>query len=170
MPAGTIFSLIMVVVFIFGLFYLRAYILKKASGRNWGRLGTKNIIIHERFAIDRDKTFCLAEVSGKIYFIVFAGNSVTLLDSYDAAAFSEAAAVPLDRDTVNSNPGTLVKIPVGNSFYARTTRSLARFIAARAGREEEFEKQLAAAIAADSNKTEAGDKKKVKSDEPEEKS
>ena len=148
MPAGQIFSLILVVAFIFGAFYLRAYILKRASGQNWGRLGTKNIIILERFAIAKDKIFCLTEVAGKVYFVIFTDHNVTLIDSYDAAAFSEAAAVSLDKNTddASTKPGTLVKIPTGNSFYARMTRSLARFIAAKTGREADFEAQLAAAI------------------------
>jgi len=160
MPAGQIFSLILVVAFIFGAFYLRAYILKKASGQSWGRLGTKNIIILERFAIAKDKIFCLAEVAGKVYFVIFTDHNVTLVDSYDAAAFSEAAAASLDKDTSSVNSGQInpVKIPAGNSLYARMTRSLARFIAAKTGREADFEAQLAVAI-----------EKSEKADEPEDK-
>ena len=164
MPAGQIFSLIMVVAFIFGAFYLRAYILKRASGQNWGRLGTRNIVILERFAIAKDKVFCLAEVAGKVYFVIFTDHNVTLIDSYDAAAFSEAAAVRLDKDSDGAGavPVNLVKIPTGNSVYARMTRSLARFIAAKTGREADFEAQLAAAI----KKSEGADKSP---NEPEEK-
>ena len=152
MPAGQIISLIVIVVFIFGLFYLRAFILKKAGGQNWGRLGTKNIIILERFAIAKDKTFCLTEVGGRVYFVIFTNNTVTVVDSYDAAAFSEAAAVQLDKYNNKAgtlNTGTLRAIPTGNSLYARMTRSLARFIAARTGRSKSFEEQLASAVAAD---------------------
>jgi flagellar biogenesis protein FliO len=148
MPPGSIISLILIVVFIFGLFYLRAYILKKASGQSWGRLGTKNIVVLERFAIAKDKTFCLTEVGGKVYFVIFTNNTVTLIDSYDAAAFTEAAAVQFDKynSAAGSTPGTILKIPTGNSPYARATRSLARFIAAKTGRSASFEEQLAAAI------------------------
>ena len=148
MPPGQIFSLILVVAFIFGAFYLRAYILKRASGQNWGRLGTRNIIILERFAIAKDKVFCLAEVAGKVYFVIFTDHNVTLIDSYDAAAFSEAAAVSLNKNSseTSAQSVSLVKIPTGNSWYARMTRSLARFIAVKTGREADFEAQLAAAI------------------------
>ena len=151
MPPGQVFSLIGIVVFIFGLFYLRSVILKKASGQNWGRLGTKNIIVLEQFAIAKDKIFCLTEVAGKVYYIIFASNTVTVIDSYDAAVFSEAAAQQFDKYNNSGYRGgakgaTLVKIPTGNSLYARTTRSLARFMAARMGREKEFEEQLADAI------------------------
>ena len=160
MPAGQIISLIVIVIFIFGLFYLRAYILKRASGQNWGRLGTKNIIILERFAIAKDKTFCLTEVGGKVYFVIFTNNTVTLVDSYDAAVFSQVAENQREKYNIQStNTGTLMKIPTGNSLYARMTRSLARFIAAKTGREDDFEAQLAAAIK-DSEKTDEPEEEK----------
>ena len=151
MPPGQIFSLIVVVLFIFGLFYLRAYILKKASGRSWGRLGTKNIIILEQFAIARDKTFCLVEVAGKVYLVALTNHTATLLDTYDAADIEEAAAMRLDKNNTETS-NRWEGIPTGNSPYARMTRRLARFFAARMGKSDEFKKQLAKAIEEDKAK------------------
>jgi flagellar biogenesis protein FliO len=149
MQAGQIFSLIVLVAFIFGLFYLRSYVLKKASGQNWGRLGTRNIVILERFAIAKDKMFCLAEVGGKVYFVVFTNQSATLIDTIKAAEFYESAAVPIDKNSADSGFFKGNPLTTGDTLYARMTRGLARFIAKKTGREATFEEQLARAIDAD---------------------
>jgi flagellar biogenesis protein FliO len=145
MPAGQMISLIIVVAFIFFAFWLRSFILKRVSGQSRGRFG-RNVSVLENFAIARDKSFCLIEVAGKVYLVAFTSHTVTLLDTLDAAEFSESAAQFQDKN-INSRgfSGPMSsKMPTGNSLYARMTRSLARFLAHRMGREDEFEAQFKA--------------------------
>ena len=49
MTAGQVSSLIVVVVFIFALFYARAYILKRMSGQTRGGFGRRNVEVLEQF-------------------------------------------------------------------------------------------------------------------------
>jgi len=127
--------------FIFALFYVRAYILRRMSGQGGGGFGRRNVEVLEQFAIARDRSFCLVKVAGKIYFVAFAGNTVTLLDSFDVTAFSEAVAESVDKDVDEKSFGAIMssKMQAGNSLQARMTRKMARFFAARMGREIDFE-------------------------------
>ena len=136
MQAGQVVSLIIVVAFIFGAFYARHYILRRMSGHGTVRARNKSIAILDSFAISRDKSFVVLEIAGRVYIVAMTNQSATLLDALDAAAFSKAAAESRDRNAQEKKP---VKVPAGNSLYARMTRSLARFMAARMGRTLEFE-------------------------------
>ena len=138
MQAGQVVSLVIVVAFIFGAFYLRHYILRRMSGHGSVGARNKNIAIVDRFAISRDKSFVLVEIAGKVYVVAMTNQSATLLDTLDAAAFSEAAAASRERNTPAKNV-VIAKGPKGNSLYARMTRSLTRFLAARMGKTIVFE-------------------------------
>ena len=136
MQAGQVVSLIIVVAFIFGAFYVRHYILRKMSGHGSIRAKNKNIAVLDSFAISRDKSFVLVEVAGKVYVVAMTNQSATLLDTLDSAVLAQAAAESRDASTPEKR---VAKWPKGNSLYARMTRSLARFIAARMGRTLVFE-------------------------------
>ena len=133
MPPGQVVSLIIVVVFIFGAFYARHLILQRMSGHSNIRagFGNRKIAVLDRFAISRDKSFCIVEVAGKIYLVAMTNQAVTLLDTFDAAEFEQASA--------ESRAASPVKVPAGNSLKDRMTRSLAGFMARRMGRTIEFE-------------------------------
>ena len=131
MPTGQLVSLIILVVFIFGAFYARHIILQKVSGHSNTRVRfrNRNITMLDRFAVSKDKSFCLVEGAGKVYLVAMTNHMITLLDTYEAAEFIESAVQPRDN----------AKIPVNNSFKGRMTRSLASFMAKRMGRTIEFD-------------------------------
>jgi len=121
-----IFTLVGIVIIIIGAYYATYYIGLKASGQSRGRLRNKNINILDRFSISRDKGFYLVEIGGKVYIIGVPNQSMTLIDTLDAAAFPEAAAE--HRDTATWAPQS------GGRLRDRMTNKLAAFIAAKTGR------------------------------------
>jgi len=125
-PLQVTFSLIGVVIVIIGCYYVTYFISAKASGQSRGRLRNKNINLIDRFAISRDKSFCIVEIAGKVYVIGITNQSMTLLDTLDAAAFTEAAAER--RDTAMRNTAS------DGRLRDRMTHRLAAFMAARMGR------------------------------------
>ena len=125
-PLQVTFSLIGVVLVIIACYYVTYYISAKASGQSRGRLRNKNINIIDRFAITRDKSFCIVEIAGKVYIVGVTNQSMTLLDTLDAAAFTEAAAERRD---------TAIKYTPSNArLKDRLTHRLAAFMAAKMGR------------------------------------
>jgi flagellar biogenesis protein FliO len=62
--------------------YLSSHTQKTRSG--------KNIWIRERFALSKDKSFYLIEVQGKVYLVAVANQAITLIDTYDAALFTDS--------------------------------------------------------------------------------
>ena len=137
-PTRQVVSLILVVVIIFGAFYIRHLILRRVSGHGKTRniFKNRNIAVIDRFSIAKDKSFCLVEVAGNIYFVAMTNNAITLLDKLDSDAFAKASEETRDTGAM--------KIPVGNSLKDRMTRGLAVFIAKRMGRTLEFEDEPAA--------------------------
>jgi flagellar biogenesis protein FliO len=120
------FSLAGVVIVIIGAYYATYYIGLKASGKSRGKFRNKNINVIDRFSISRDKSFCLVEISGKVYVVGITNQSMTLLDTLDAAAFTEAAAER--RDTAS------LPVVQDGSFKGKLTYRMAAFMAARMGR------------------------------------
>jgi len=120
-------SLAGVVLVIIAAYYTTYYISVKSSGQGRARLRNKNINLIDRFAISRDKSFCIVEIAGKVYVIGVTNQSMTLLDTLDAAAFTQAAAER--RDTAMWSPMS------GTGYKGRLTSKLAAFIAARTGRQ-----------------------------------
>jgi len=120
---GTFVGLIAIIV---AAYYVTYYIGLKASGQSRGRLRNKNINIIDRFSISKDKSFCLVEINGKVYVVGITNQSMTLLDTLDAAAFSEAAAEHNDKLLWQAAPG--------GRFTGPMTRKLAGFMAKKMGR------------------------------------
>ena len=132
-PVRVTLSLVGVILVIIAAYYVTYFIGKKASGQSRGRLKNKNINLIDRFAISRDKSFCIVEIAGKVYVVGVTNQSMTLLDTHDAAAFNEAAAER--RDTGMFTGAT------GGNLRSRMTNRLAAFIAQRTGRAADFRKE-----------------------------
>jgi len=127
MPPGQVIVFIIgMIVVIFGAYYVTYYISLKASGQSRGGLKNRSIIMIDRFAISKDKCFCLVEIAGKVYLIGVTNQSMTLLDTLDAAAFSEKQSESADTPDWFRAPG--------GRFTGKLTRSLASFLAGRIGR------------------------------------
>lgn len=117
-PGQTIGYFVGIIAIIFAAYYVTLYVGKKASGQSIGKLRNKNINMIDRFALSRDKSFCLVEIGGKVYVVGITNHTMTLLDTLDAAAFTEAAAV--------QNPQAIYN--VGGKYTAGMTKKLADFI------------------------------------------
>jgi len=113
---------------IFAAYYVTYFIGKKAQGQSLGRLRNKHINLIDRFAVSKDKSFCLIEIAGKVYIVGITNHTMTLLDTLDAAAFSEAAAMQNTEQNAMSMP-----IP-GGKYTVALTNKLADFIAKKTGR------------------------------------
>jgi len=125
-PGQVIVFFVGLIAIIFAAYYVTYYIGLKASGQSRGRLRNKNINIVDRFSISKDKSFCLVEIGGKVYVIGITNQSMTLIDTLDAAAFSEAAAEQRDKPLWQAAPG--------GRFTGPMTRKLAGFMAKKMGR------------------------------------
>jgi len=121
-----ILSLAGIVLIIIACYYVTYYIGVKASGQSRGAIRNKNINLIDRFAISKDKSFCLIEIAGKVYVIGMTNQSMTLLDTLDAAAFTETS-------TQRWSSPAWPLIP-GGRMSVRLTKKLATFIARMMGR------------------------------------
>ena len=131
-PMRVALSLAGIVIIIIAAYYATWFISVKASGQSRGKLRNKNINLIDRFAISKDKSFCLVEIAGKVYVIGITNQSMTLLDTLDAAAFAEAGA---EAESRNSQTWHLTP---GGGFSGRITKRLAAFIAHKIGRSYEI--------------------------------
>ena len=125
-PGQVILFFVGLIAIIFAAYYVTYYIGLKASGQSRGRLRNKNINMIDRFSIARDKSFCLVEIAGKVYVIGITNQSMTLIDTLDAAAFSEAAAEHRVTPSFPMAPGGRITGPM--------TKKLAAFLAKKMGR------------------------------------
>ena len=92
MPLQVVTFIIGTIVIVIGAYYVTYFIGRRASGRSRGRLRNRNINVVDRFAISKDKSFCLVEIAGKVYVVGITNQSMTLIDTLDAATFTEAEA------------------------------------------------------------------------------
>jgi flagellar biogenesis protein FliO len=53
------------------------------------RAAARNIRLRDRFALSKDKYFCLVEVKDKVYFVAMTNQSATLLDTLESGAFED---------------------------------------------------------------------------------
>ena len=116
------------VLIIVAAYYVTYYIGVKSSGASRGR--NRNINILDRFSISKDKSFCLVEIAGKVYVVAVTNQSMTLLDTLDAATFAGNAA---ERGGASFRQKTNAR-PAGGTYSNRMTYKLASFIAAKLGR------------------------------------
>ena len=148
-PLQLTLTLIGIVIIIIAAYYATYYIGVKASGQNRVRFRNRNINLIDRFAFSRDKSFCLVEIAGKVYVIGITNQTMTLLDTLDAAAFAETGIGRGDAETWPAMPG--------GRLTGRLTKKLASFIARKTGRPPDVEDE--------SGPTFAGSMKKAREDE-----
>ena len=125
-PEQVILFIIGTIVILFGAYYVTYYIGMKASGQTRAGLKNRNISLLDRYAISRDKQFCVIEVAGKVYILGVTNHTMTLLDTLDAAAFAK-----LTEDNTEAVPWNLT--PVGR-YGNKLTRKLVAFVAEKTGK------------------------------------
>jgi len=124
-PVRVALSLAGIVAIIIAAYYATWFISVKASGQGRFKYRNKNINLIDRFAISKDKSFCLVEIAGKVYVIGVTNQSMTLLDTLDAAAFSETGEQRQEAPAWRGIPG--------GRFTSSLTKRLAAFMAHRMG-------------------------------------
>ena len=127
-PLKVALSLAGIVIIIIAAYYATWFISVKASGQSHGKLRNKNINLLDRFAISKDKSFCLVEIAGKVYVIGITNQTMTLLDTLDASELAET-------ETERRAP-VAWNIP-GGGFTNRMTKRIAAFLAQKMGRQLE---------------------------------
>jgi len=125
-PEQVIIFIIGTVAILFGAYYVTYFIGMKASGQTRAGLRNRNIKLLDRYAVSRDKYFCIIEIAGKVYIVGMTNQSMTLLDTLDAAAFAK-----LTED--NSVPTPWNMTPVG-MYGNKLTKKIVAFIAEKTGR------------------------------------
>ena len=127
MPPEQVFIFIIgTIIVLFGAYYVTYYVGMKASGQTRAGLRNRNIKMLDRYAIARDKQFCIVEVAGKIYFIGISNHTMTLLDTFDADVFAELTEN--DEEPVPWN-----MTPVGQ-YGNKLTQKLVAFVAEKTGK------------------------------------
>ena len=129
-PLQVLMSFIGIIVVLIAAYYATYYIGMKASGRSRGGGKGKNktghIKILERFAISKDKSFCIVEIAGKVYIVGVTNQAMTLLDTLEAAQLANFADESGDAATRNK--------PEGGPYSGKYVNKLAAFIAQKTGR------------------------------------
>ena len=126
LPQQVITFIIGTVAVLFGAYYVTYYIGKKASGQTRTGHRNRNISLLDRYAIARDKSFCVVEIAGKVYIVGVTNHTMTLLDTLDAAAFAK-----LTEDNREIVPWSMT--PVGQ-YGNKLTKKLVAFIAEKTGK------------------------------------
>jgi len=125
-PGQVVIFIIGTIVILFGAYYVTYFVGMKASGQNRAGLRNRNITVLDRYAIARDKQFCIIEVAGKVYIIGVTNHTMTLLDTFDAAAFAQ-----LTENNSDTTPWDMT--PVGQ-YGNKLTRKIVSFIAEKTGK------------------------------------
>jgi len=125
-PEQVIIFIIGTIVILFGAYYVTYFVGMKASGQTRAGMKNRNIIMLDRYAIARDKQFCIIEIAGKVYIIGVSNHSMTLLDTLDAEKFAE-----LTESNEDTTPWNMT--PVGQ-YGNKLTRKLVAFIAEKTGK------------------------------------
>jgi len=140
-PLKAALSLVGIIIVIIAAYYTTWFISVKASGQSRVKHRNKNINLLDRFAITKDKSFCLVEIAGKVYVIGITNQSMTLIDTLDASEIAET-------ETERSN--TVMWGTAGGSFTGRMTKRLAAFLARKMGRQPQNNEDENGAAFADS--------------------
>ena len=124
-PAQVALSLIGIVIIIAGAYYATYYISIKASGQARGKAKGRNrrINLLERFAISKDKSFCIVEIAGKIYVVGVTNQSMTLLDTLEPGELE-------DSETESTSAAAWGAAP-GGPFSGKIVNRLSAYMARR---------------------------------------
>jgi len=127
-PIKVAFSMAGVIIVIIACYYATYYIGSKASGQNQGRTRarTRTINLLDRFAISKDKSFCIVEIAGKIYIIGVTNQAMTVIDTIDPGVYAEYEASRGDMASWYKAPGGRI----GGKLF----NSLSSFMAGRMGK------------------------------------
>ena len=131
-PEQVILFIIGTVVILFGAYYVTYYVGMKATGQTRAGLRNRNINLLDRYAIARDKQFCIIEIAGKVYIIGVTNHTMTLLDTIDAATFAEKTK----NDEESYTPWGMT--PVGQ-YGNKLTRKVVEFIAIKTGKMQQYQ-------------------------------
>ena len=133
-PDRVILFIIGTIVILFGAYYVTYYVGMKATGQTRAGLRNRNITVLDRYAIARDKQFCVIEIAGKVYILGVTNHTMTLLDTIDAAVFAEM--------TKDSEDGVTPwgMTPVGQ-YGNRLTKKVVEFIAIKTGKKQQYQKK-----------------------------
>lgn len=132
-PLQVALSLAGVVLVIFGCYYVMYFVGTRAAGQSRSRNAYRGRCINvlERFAISKDKSFCIVEIAGKIYVIGVSNQSMTIIDTLDADEFAQFNATRAESQPWHSMPG--------GYLGGRLTNKLASFIAQKIRKTPEAE-------------------------------
>ena len=144
-PDQVILFIVGTIVILFGAYYVTYYVGLKASGQTRAGMRNRNINMLDRYAISRDKQFCIIEIAGKVYIVGITNNTMTLLDTFDAAAFAELTENKEESATPWSNT------PVGQ-YGNKLTKKVVDFIAEKTGKKQQYEAKTGTADFAESLK------------------
>ena len=133
-PDRVILFIIGTIVILFGAYYVTYYVGMKATGQTRAGLKNRNINMLDRYAIARDKQFCIIEIAGKVYIVGITNHTMTLLDTIDAADFAEMTKNNEDSAT----PWGMT--PVGQ-YGNRLTRKVVEFIAVKTGKMQQYKEK-----------------------------
>jgi len=98
----------------------------KASGQTRAGFKNRNINLIDRYAIARDKQFCILEIAGKVYIVGITNHTMTLLDTLDAAAFAKL--------TENIDESTQWNMTPVGQYGNKLTQKVVAFIAEKTGK------------------------------------
>lgn len=71
--------------------YYTTYFIASRKGKT---MTGREIRVHERFSLAKDKMICVVEIRGKAYLVVITNGGATLLDTFDAEEFAEQKEQP----------------------------------------------------------------------------
>ena len=145
-PEQVILFIVGTIVILFGAYYVTYFVGMKASGQTRAGMRNRNISLLDRYAISRDKQFCIVEIAGKVYVVGVTNHTMTLLDTFDAAVFAELTESKEDSVT----PWRMT--PVGQ-YGNRLTRKVVEFIAAKTGKRQVYESKTGTADFTENMKT-----------------
>ena len=126
-PQQVIFFIIGTLVIVFGAWYVTYFVGMKATGQTRAGMRNRSIKVLDRYAIARDKQFCVVEIAGKVYIIGVANHSMTLLDTVEAEEFARLTEAD-DDETI---PWNMTPVAM---YGNRLTRKLVAFIAEKTGK------------------------------------
>ena len=144
-PDQVILFIVGTIVILFGAYYVTYYVGLKASGQTRAGMRNRNISMLDRYAISRDKQFCIVEIADKVYVVGITNHTMTLLDTFDAATFAELTEIKEERAT----PWGMT--PVGQ-YGNKLTRKVVEFIAEKTGKKQQYESKTGSADFADNMK------------------
>ncbi|MCL2820535.1 MAG: flagellar biosynthetic protein FliO [Oscillospiraceae bacterium] len=132
-PEQVIIFIIGTIVILFGAYYVTYFVGMKASGQTRAGMKNRNIRLLDRYAVSRDKQFCVIEVAGKVYILGVTNHTMTLLDTIDAEEYAE-----LTQDDEEATPWNMT--PVGQ-YGNKLTKKLVAFVAEKTGKTKKKEEK-----------------------------